>query len=100
MCACERAREGVGGEGRGGGRVFCMSLRICVCIHFHAVNTCVFFCVICGSAEVATLQWAGSGRAGLLAEAPAARPVCSKATEAPDSPLVTVYLSTNTGRSV
>lgn len=54
---CARAREGVGVAG-----VFCTSPRICVCIHFHAVNTCVFFCVICGSAEVATLQWASQRR--------------------------------------
>lgn len=42
------------------------SAHICVCIHFRAVNTCVCacarFCVICGSAGVATLQWAGRRR--------------------------------------
>lgn len=86
---CAKAREGVGG---GGGVSY-----VAAHMRLHSFPCSQHVCVLL---RHLWKRRSGNTSVGQPAEAPAARPVCSKATEAPDSPLVTVYLSTNTGRSV
>lgn len=87
---CARPREGAGGGG-------VSVLYVAVHMRLHLFPCSQHVCVLL---RHLWKRRSGNTSFGRPAEASAARPVCSKATEAPDSPLVTVYLSTNTGRSV